>query len=88
MQEDEQRRRRAFRCDPQALQAQRAASGLNVGEDGAGRRGASGRRAVHSVASSSWRRRNRWILPVAVLGSSSVKLICRGYLKGARCCFT
>ena len=35
---------------------------------------------AHPPSASRSRRRKRWILPVAVLGSSSMKAMARGYL--------
>src|SRR5690606_4564088 len=84
MQEHKQGSLAAFGCDPPVFQAQAAAQRAQFRPGG--RIGKQGGR--HSEAASICRSRNRWILPVAVLGSSSVKLIWRGYLNGARCCFT
>ena len=87
MQEHQQRGIAPLGREPAVFQALGAARHVQVDPAGVlvGLVGGGGH---HGVTCSSWRRRKRWILPVAVLGSSSVKSIWRGYLKGARCCFT
>ena len=78
MQEHDERRtfrrrlRRAGRNDGQYLETERAVPACEVDE----------RDRRHDATSRS-RNLNRWILPVAVFGNSSMNSIVRGYLYGA-----
>src|SRR6185369_5117767 len=68
----------AWRADPRAFEAERSTAPVEVDESGAFCAPGHGARAR-----SRSRRRKRWILPVAVFGSSSINSIARGYLYGA-----
>ena len=73
---------RGFRAPRRAATAAAAGPGAPSDEEqgGGGREGARQHVAPGQAAAVPWRSLKRWILPVAVLGSSGTKSIQRGYL--------